>query len=125
MSPWKWIAVALAVLVAGWFVFDGTRALVKGDYVTPTSGEHTGQLGPWAGVVAKAGIEPRSRLMKAIFVVCGAAWLFVIGAFLLGRGWAWAGMLTAAVGSLWYLPFGTLLGAVQIVLLLLPSVRSP
>ncbi len=33
-------------------------------------------------------------------------------------------MLIAAAGSLWYLPFGTLLGIVQIILLLLPPLRA-
>lgn len=118
------IVCGLALIVAGWFVFDGGRALVVGDYVTPSSGEHAGQLGLWAGVVAAVGIEPRSTTMKLIFVVYGVAWLSVIGAFLAGRSWAWTAMLAAAIGSLWYLPFGTLLGVVQVVLLLLPVARD-
>lgn len=120
----KWSAAALALVVAGWFVFDGGRALVVGDYVTPSYGEYAGRLGPWAGVVAAVGIEPRSTAMKLIFVVYGLAWLGVVGGFLAGRSWAWTGMLVAAVGCLWYLPFGTLLGAAQIVLLLLPAARN-
>jgi hypothetical protein len=31
----KWVIVALMVLEAGWMLFDGTRALIVGDYVTP------------------------------------------------------------------------------------------
>lgn len=120
----RWIVVGLALIVAGWFVFDGGRALVVGDYVTPSSGEHAGQLGPWSGIVVAVGIEPRSASMKLIFVVYGLAWLGVIGAFLAGRSWAWTAMLAAAIGSLWYLPFGTLLGVVQVVLLLLPVARD-
>jgi len=123
MNAVKWVVVALALIVAGWFAFDGSRALVKGDYVTPKSGQYAGQLGPWSRVVAAVGIEPRSTLMKLIFVAYGLGWLGVIGAFAMGREWAWTAMLIAAVGSLWYLPFGTLLGLVQIALLLLPRVR--
>lgn len=119
-----WIVVAAALAVAGWFAFDGGRALLVGDYVTPASGPYAGQLGPWAGLVEAVGIAPRSTAMKVIFLAYGAAWLAVIGAFVARREWAWKAMLIAAVGSLWYLPFGTLLGVVQITLLLTPPVRG-
>ncbi len=33
-------------------------------------------------------------------------------------------MLAAASGASWYLPFGTLLSLIQIVLLLLPALRT-
>lgn len=125
MSASKWVVVALAAVVAGWFAFDGIRALVAGDYVTPRSGEYAGKLGPWSRVVEAIGIEPRSTLMKLIFTVYGLLWISVIVSFSLGRGWAWMAMLVAAVGSLWYLPFGTLLGLIQIAFLLLPTVRNP
>jgi hypothetical protein len=41
-----WIVAALAALNGGWMTFDGARALIVGDYVTPSSGEYAGQLGP-------------------------------------------------------------------------------
>ena len=118
-----WIVVALALFVAGWFVFDGGRALTVGDYVTPQSGRFAGQLGPWSRVVAAVGVEPRSTLMKSIFVGYGAVWIGVAVCFMLGVRWAWWAMLIAAGGSLWYLPFGTVLGIAQIVVLLLPPLR--
>lgn len=122
---WPKVAVVvLAVHVAGWMRFDGTRALVVGDYVTPRTGDHAGQLGPWSHVVAAVGIEPRSTAMKAIFVGYGAAWLCVIAAFVLGAGWAWWGMVIAAAGSLWYLPVGTVIAVLQLVLLLATPLRS-
>ena len=119
-----WVVVALAVLVGGWMAFDGGRALVVGDYVTPKSGQFAGQLGPWRHAVSAVGIEPRSTAMKSVFLIYGLAWLFAILAFVLRLPAAWTVMLIAAIGSLWYLPFGTLLGLVQIVLLLLPPLRS-
>lgn len=114
----RWVIVLLALSEAGWMVFDGTRAFVAGDYVTPKSGEYAGQLGPWAKVVEKVGIAPRSSLMKGIFVAYGAAWLAVIVCFALRMPWAWWAMLGAAVGSLWYLVVGTATDVILIVLLL-------
>lgn len=125
MTHWsQWVVVAIALFVAGWFTFDGTRALVVGDYVTPQTGNYAGQLGPWSKVVSAIGIDPRCTLMKTIFVGYGLLWLAVIVCFVLGLKGAWWAMLIAAVGSLWYLPFGTLLGIVQIILLLLPALRT-
>lgn len=115
----QWIITILALLVAGWFLFDGLRALTVGDYVTPSSGSHAGQLGPWSKLISAVGIDPRSALMKWIFVLYGIAWLTIIAGYLLGQSWAPVAMLIAAIGSLWYLPFGTLLGLVQIVMLVL------
>ncbi len=118
-----WIVVGLAVFVGGWFVFDGARALAVGDYVTPKTGQYAGQLGTWSKVVSAIGIDPRSTLMKTIFVAYGLLWLTVIVCFILGLKWAWWAMLFAAIGSLWYLPVGMLLGLLQISLLLMPALR--
>ena len=63
-----WLAVALVVFDASWMGFDGARAFVLGDYITPGG---AGQLGPWAAVVGALGVDPRSDLIQAIFVVYG------------------------------------------------------
>jgi hypothetical protein len=109
--------VALALLEAGWLAFDGGRALVVGDYVTPRQGAHAGELGPWAAVVSAVGVEPRSTLMKTAHLALGVVWLTVAAAFARGARWAWKGMIACAAAALWYLPFGTLMSAVQIALL--------
>ena len=119
-----WIILIIALQQAGWMAFDGTRALTIGDYVTPKSGQYAGQLGPWSKLVSALGLEPRSTLMKSTFVIYGGAWLVVIVCFALRLQWSWWAMLGLAGGALWYLPFGTLSSAVQIVLLMLPPVRA-
>lgn len=118
-----WIVVLFALIEGGWLAFDGGHALVTGEYVTPSSGPYAGQLGPWSKLVAAVGIDPRSTLMKSIHLGLGVAWVVVLVCFSLGVSWAWLGMLICAFAGLWYLPFGTLLSVIQIVLLLLPAVR--
>lgn len=120
----EWCIVVLAALVAGWFAFDGTFALLTGDYVTPATGPYAGQLGPWATMMAATGVDPRATFIKVLFLAYGTGWLVVIAAFVARRRWAWAAMVAAAVCSLWYLPFGTLLGLIQISLLFLPAIRE-
>ncbi len=119
-----WIVVVLALNVGGWFAFDGGRALVKGDYVTPKTGRYAGQLGTWSRFIRVIGIDPRSTLMKTIFLAYGGLWLIVIACFIFQVSWAWWAMLVAAIGSLWYWPFGTMLDVLQIILLLMPSLRA-
>lgn len=119
-----WIVLVLAFIEGGWLAFDGGWALIVGDYVTPRSGPYAGQLGPWARLVSAVGIEPRSTLMMSVHLVLGLAWLVVMVCFALRLSRAWWGMLLCAMAALWYLPFGTLLSLIQIVLLLLPPLRE-
>ena len=121
----EWLVVVLALIEGGWLAFDGTRALITGDYVTVESAEGPGQLGPWAKLVAAVGIDPRSTLMKGIHVGLGLGFLATTACFALGLPWARTGMVFCAVLSLWYLPLGTLLSLVQIVIILLmPALRT-
>jgi hypothetical protein len=112
---WVRIAVlALALVEGAWMTFDGTRALAVGDYVTPSSGAHAGQLGPWNHIVRAVGIPPRSTAMKLAFVLYGLVWLLITLGFALHATWAWRAMLIAAIATLWYLPVGAIFGIIQI-----------
>jgi hypothetical protein len=124
MRPLRVVIALLAASEAGWMLFDGTRALVVGDYVTPSTGEYAGQLGPWHHLVSAVGIDPRSIFMKSFFAIYGAAWLTAIAAFVLRRRWADRAMIVAAVGSLWYLVVGTVTSVLVLVLLVVLAKRE-
>lgn len=124
MSWARWIIVVLGLLTGGYMLFDGARALIVGDYVTPSSGEYAGQLGPWSKLVSAVGIEPRSTVMKLAFVVFGVAWLSLVLAFVLEASWSWLGLLILAATTLWYLPIGTITSLLVAALLFLPAVRD-
>ena len=116
---WIRVLVLILGLVEGiWMTFDGTRALIVGDYVTPSSGAHAGELGPWNHIVKALGIPPRSTAMKLIFVAYGLAWWIVTIGFATHAPWAWRAMLIAASATLWYLPVGTVFGILQIMALI-------
>ena len=100
-------------------LFDGTRALIAGDYVTPTSGEYAGQLGPWSNLVKAIGIEPRSTLMKLIFVGYGLAALVVLAGFAFGLSWARTALIIVCILGLWFLPIGTITNLIALILLLI------
>jgi hypothetical protein len=115
---WKiWLPVGLVLLTASWMLFDGTRAFLVGDYVTPQSGEYAGQLGPWSALVKTVGIEPRSVLMKSIFVSYG---LIAFGSaiyFALNRERGRAALMIVCILGLWYLPVGTFTNLLALILL--------
>jgi hypothetical protein len=121
----KLAVVALALVLGIWMLVDGTRAFLVGDFFTPQSGEYAGQLGPWATLVSAVGLDPRSALLKAVHIGLGLFWLASMVAFLARPSWGRGRLRAAAFLSLWYLPFGTLIGVLVLVLLvLLPPSRS-
>lgn len=127
-APWAArLAALLIASTAGWMIFDGTRALVLGDYLTPATGEFAGQLGPWSELVQAIGIEPRSVLMKWLFIAQGLGTLTVVGGYLLGKPWARMGLPVAMLLGLWYLPVGTLVNGLAFLLLFVrrKSLASP
>lgn len=113
----------ISLVIGGWLLFDGLRAFVAGSYTTPGSGEHAGQLGPWAGIVSAVGLDPEGFVLRSVHVALGTGWL--AAGILLFRGIQSARrpLLLTALLSLWYLPFGTIAGVTVAALLLLPSVR--
>jgi len=115
---WKdWAIIILVGFTAGWMLFDGSRALITGDYVTPKSGEYAGELGPWSSLVAAVGIEPRSTLMKLIFVGYGLIALATVVCFALGVTWARAALMVICILGLWFLPIGTITNLIALILL--------
>ena len=117
--PWQqWIALLPLGITGGWMTFDGARALIVGDYVTPKSGSHAGQLGPWAALLRKAGVDPRSTAVKWTFIVEGIATIGSLVALLCGASWGTTACLACAIVGLWYLPVGTAFCAIATGLLL-------
>ena len=112
------IALVLGALLGGWLLFDGLRAFVVGDYVTPKSGAYAGRLGPWASVVRAVGFEPRSNLVRGLHVVLGGCWLAAVVVVMVSGAWAsWLLLLCAGI-SLWYVPVGTAISLVVAAILL-------
>lgn len=119
-----WVVFSLVLMVGGWMLFDGLHALVTGDFVTPKSGTHTGQLGPWASLVSGVGFDPRSMLIKFGFVVYALSYLAAGTAFIARVPGAWWVVIILAVLGLWYLPFGAVANLAVVAFLLVPSLRT-
>ncbi|MBL8076706.1 MAG: hypothetical protein JNM55_01990 [Anaerolineales bacterium] len=116
MTRERWIFL-LVLIIASYMIFDGSRALIYGDYLTPSAGSYSGQLGSWASIVSLVGIEPRSMFMKLAFVAYGFSMICMGVFFVMKFRWARLSLLTMAVLGLWYLPFGTIINLIVIFLL--------
>jgi hypothetical protein len=114
-----WLSLFLIAGIAVWMIYDGAHALIVGDYITPQTGEYAGQLGPWANLVQAIGVDPRSVWMKLFFVLQGSGTLTIVLLYLLNKPHAWTGLLIAMILGMWYLPFGTLINLLALILLLL------
>jgi len=122
MNRKHWAIILLVALTAGWMLYDGTRALILGDYTTASTGEYAGQLGPWSNLVQALGIDPRSTLMKSIFVLYGLAGLVIVTCFALKRSWARRVLMAVCILGLWFLPIGTVFNLAALILLFLTRV---
>ena len=124
MRALRYCVIFLALGPGLFMTFDGLRALIVGDYLTPNTGPFAGQLGPWSSVVSAVGIAPRSSMMKAVFVIFGVTWLWATAGFVLRKPWSAGGLAVLAIATLWYLPVGTLISVLILIGLALLGARS-
>ncbi|MCB0697031.1 MAG: hypothetical protein KDC07_06685 [Chitinophagaceae bacterium] len=120
----KWLIVVLAVLNFGFMAFDGSRALLVGDYVRPETGEYAGQLGPWSRLVTSVGVDPVGTPMKVIFLTFGVLGLVFAVSYAMKVRNAGRYLLFLNVLSLWYLVPGTVSSMIQIILLLMTRLKK-
>lgn len=105
------VVVALSSLALyGWWAFDGVHAMVTGDLVTPKSGAYAGQYGPWSKVVDAIGLNSHARAMHVAFLVLGLMGLAITAMWIGHVPYARWALVAFAIASIWYLPFGTVLG---------------
>jgi hypothetical protein len=122
---WRgWLVILMMGANALWMTVDAGQALVNENYITPTSGAYAGQLGPWADLLGNAGIDVNSISTKTVFMIYGTVTIYCLLSFHLRRKWAWWGLVVMAVLGLWYVPFGTVLNGLSLILLLRLPLRQ-
>jgi len=104
------VAAALAIVSGGYMIIDAIHRFVVGDFF-----RLGGQLGPWAVLVGAVGIDPLA--MGPVFLVIGVAQVAAASLLLLRRPWGDVLVLAFAIGTLWYLLFGTISSMIQIALI--------
>ena len=106
----KELAISLlGAIIGGWFTFDGIHVLVKGKYFGPL------EPGPWASAVKLLGINPFS--LGVPFIVLGLIWFISSYGLFSHQSWGVLSTFMVAIMSIWYLPFGTVISVLVLVLL--------
>jgi len=115
------VKVALSIiasLVGGWMIFDGVHVLATGKYFGPA------KPGPWSSLVAAIGLDKFS--LGVPFILLGVLWILFLMMMLLHQSLAWYGALLTAILTLWFLPVGTVLSLLYLVMLFIfrPKLQS-
>jgi hypothetical protein len=137
MRPRHRIVLMASLALSLWTVVDGMRCLYTGHYaarlmseaeamqasgvVVPLEDGVWAEYGLWAWPFTMVNIHPNS--LAPFFVAYGLVGFFALALYMKRRPTGWTGMLAFAVVGLGYLLPGTLLAALILVVLLLPSTR--
>ena len=105
----RYVVAALSLINGLWMLTDGVHVILKGKYIGPE------RPGPWASLVGWTGVDVFK--LGPLFIAFGLAWLVFVGAFLTDATWARTFGIVLSIATLWYLPFGTLISLVVLVLL--------
>ena len=106
----KIILALIAVLNGVWMIFDGIHVLMKGKYFGPA------EPGPWSKIVSAIGLEPFS--LGVLFIIFGLAWITSLLGLFSSTGWGWYFAVCIAIATLWYVPVGTILSIIYLILLI-------
>ena len=106
----KLLTLLLALLNGGYMLADGIHVLAKGKYIGPE------RPGPWAALFSR--LEVNVFKLGPLFVVFGILWLtFAIGLWT-QQAWSYWFGIAVSVLTLWYVPFGTLISLMTLIVLL-------
>lgn len=111
----KIIITILGLLNGGWMLADGIHVLLKGKYIGPD------KPGPWAALFYKLNIDVFK--LGVLFILFGAVWLTFILGLWTNQSWTYILGLAISIFTLWYLPVGTVISIIVIIILLTAKLK--
>jgi hypothetical protein len=106
----KFIIIILGIITGGFMLIDGIHVLLKGKYIGPP------EPGPWASLFYKMKVDVFK--LGPLFIAYGLLWLVFVSGVWMQKGWAYPLGITTAILTLWYLPVGTLISVIVLIMLL-------
>ena len=107
----KLFLTIMGLLNGAYMFIDGLFVVVNGKYIGPE------KPGPWAFLFNRLNVNVFK--LGPMFIVYGILWFAYIYGLQTSQAWAYMFGMILFTATLWYLPFGTLISLVSIVLLLL------
>lgn len=101
----------LALVNGGYMLLDGIFVMLKGKYIGPE------KPGPWSALFEKIGLDVFK--LGPLFIVFGLAWFCWLCGFLTHQSWVFTAGILLSILTLWYLPAGTLVSLIILLMLLL------
>ena len=112
----KIILTILTLLNGGFMLLDGIYVLLKGKYIGPE------KPGLWANLFYAFKVDVFK--LGPLFITFGLAWLLFLFALWTQQQWAyWLG-ITVSILTLWYLPVGTLISVIVLIILLAARAKT-
>jgi hypothetical protein len=105
----KILITILGFLNGGYMLLDGIYVLLKGKYIGPE------KPGPWANVFYKLDINVFK--LGPMFITFGIMWLVWLYSLWANLSWSHVYGIIVCILTLWYLPVGTLLSIVILLIL--------
>ena len=106
----KILLTVLAFLNGAYMLLDGIFVMLRGKYIGPD------KPGPWANLFYK--LDVNVFRLGPLFITFGVLWIVWIFALWSGQNWTFLYGIILSIGTLWYLPLGTLFSMVVLVGLL-------
>jgi hypothetical protein len=106
----KILITILGLLNGGYMLLDGIYVLLKGKYIGPA------KPGPWANIFYKMDVNVFK--LGPVFIAFGIMWLIWIYALWANLSWSYAFGIVCCILTLWYLPVGTLLSIIILLILI-------
>lgn len=91
-------------------LLDGIFVILNGKYIGPA------KPGPWANLFYKLDINVFK--LGPLFIVFGLIWLIFIFGLWTNHSWNYLLGIIVSILTLWYLPIGTLLSIIILIILL-------
>lgn len=112
----KIIITILGLINGGYMLLDGIYVMIKGKYIGPE------EPGPWASLLSKLNIDVFK--LGPLFILFGLCWIAWVLSSWTNQSWAYMFGLILSVSTFWYLPIGTLLSVIILLLLLFARQKS-
>jgi len=107
----KILITILGLLNGGYMLLDGIFVMINGKYIGPE------KPGPWADLFSKLDIDVFK--LGPMFITVGILWLIWLYGLWARQSWFYAFGILISILTLWYLPVGTILSLVILLVLVL------
>lgn len=106
----KFLVTILGLLNGIFMLIDGIYVMLKGKYIGPP------KPGPWANVFYKMGVDVFK--LGPLFIVFGILWLIFLYGLWTNQSWSYVFGVVVSILTLWYLPVGTVISLIVLIVLL-------